>query len=143
MDKKNVYKDSNGRNIFLVNTIFNIRIKKSYMHSAYDLIADTNEMTDTGLMVVFKLQSQNTDLPSFSGRWDQKQGVLDIDISKADSKTITDFRAGKNGYNGHHPSLASESPRIFSIDIQIPNEKILNGTMTFNIGHGHAPDLFR
>ncbi|MCE9585617.1 hypothetical protein K8Q94_03295 [Candidatus Nomurabacteria bacterium] len=142
MNKKNVYKDKDGRDIFQVNTIFNVRIEKTYLHPEYDLTADTNEMTDTGLMIVFKLESKNTTLPSFVGRWDHKQGVLDIDIFKVSRKIVTDFRAGKNNYGGHHPLLISESPRLFAIDINIPKGKIIEGAMTFNIGHGHAPILF-
>lgn len=142
MDKKNIYKDKDGQNIFQVNTIFNVHIEKTYLHPDYDLITETSEMTDTGLMIVFKLESKNSDLPSFAGRWDHKQGVLDIDIFKVDSKAVTNFRAEKNGYGGHHPLLASESPRLFAIDIKIPEGKILEGAMTFNIGHGHAPILF-
>jgi len=143
MNNKNVYKDNNGQNIFQVNTIFNVQIEKIYIHPEYNLVTDTNEMTDTGLMIVFKLESKNHNLPLFAGRWDQKQGVLDIDIFKVDNKAVTNFRAGKNGYNDHHPLLKLESPRLFEIDIKIPDEKILEGTMTFNIGHGHAPNLFR
>lgn len=134
MNNKNVYKNNDGQNIFRVNTIFNVQIEKTYIHPEYNLVIDTNEMTDTGFMIVFKLV--------FAGRWDQKQGVLDIDIFKVDNKSVTNFRAGKNGYNGHHPLLKLESPRLFEIDINIPDEKILKGTMTFNIGHGHAPNLF-
>ncbi len=142
MERKNVYKDEEGQNIFRVNTIFNVHIEKTYLHHEYNIIADTNEMTDTGLMVVFKLESKNLTLPSFVGRWDHKQGVLDIDIFKVDSKAVANFRANKNNYGGHHPLLISESPRLFTIDIKIPEGRILEGTMTFNIGHGHAPMLF-
>lgn len=83
--------------------VFNVRIEKIYIHPEYDLIADTNEMTNTGLMIVFKLESKNPDLSSFAGRWDQKQGVLDIGIFKVDGKAVANFRAEKNGYGGHHP----------------------------------------
>lgn len=142
MDKKNLYKNKDGSDIFQVNTIFNVHIDKTYLHPEYNIIADMNEMTDTGLMVVFKLESGNPTLPSFIGRWDHKQGVLDIDIFKVDSKAVTNFRADKNNYGGHHPLLISESPRLFEIDIKMPEGKILEGTITFNIGHGHAPNLF-
>jgi len=142
MDKKNVYIDTEGRNKFEVNTIFNVRVEKTYLHPDYDLITDKNDMTDTGYMVVFKLEPTNPDLPSFVGRWDHKQKVLDIDIFKVDSRSVTNFRAGKNGYDGHHPIVISEAPRLFAIDIRIPDGKILEGTMTFNIGHGHAPFVF-
>lgn len=143
MDKKNVYIGEQGENVFRVNTIFNVHIEKTYLHPEYNLLTDTNEMTDTGLMVVFKLESENPALPSFAGRWDHKQGVLDIDIFKVDSKTVTNFRAGKNNYDGHHPLLTSESPRLFAVDIKIPKGKVLRGAMTFNIGHGHNSMLFR
>ncbi len=142
MDKKNLYKDKNGGDIFMVNTIFKVRIENIYIHHEYNLITDTREITDTGLMVVFKLESKNPTLPSFAGRWDHKEKVLDIDIFKVESKVIADFRSSKNNYDGHHPLLMQENPRLFIIDIKIPEGKILGGTMTFNIGYGHAPMLF-
>jgi len=143
MDKEKVYKNESGRDVFRVNSSFNVKVEKEFLHAEYSMKTDKSEMTETGHLVVFELKTDNKALPYFVGRWDQKEELLDIDILGIDKKAVSNFRAEKNGYSGHHPELILESPRLFQIEINIPECKIMKGNMTFNINHGHHPNLFK
>lgn len=85
---------------------------------------------------------ENSELPSFSARWDQNSETLDVDILNVDSDTSSLFEAGKDGYSGHHPLRISEEVRMYDVIIKTPRNEIFRGNVSFNINHGHAPNLF-
>jgi hypothetical protein len=143
MNKDEVYKNEEGQNIFRVNSTFNPKFDITFMHPEYCVNTGKRQMTKTGFMVVFELKTENKTLPTFLGRWDEKEQLLDIDILGVDKKSTSDFRAEKNGYSGHHPKHISESPRLFQIEINIPECEIMKGNITFNVNHGHHPDLLK
>lgn len=140
MDKKDIYKRKGG-NIFRHNKIFNAKINTQELNENYELsVPEINELSETGLLTIFKIHPRsNKEMPSFSGRWDEKQNMLDMDILNVTDKISTLFKAGKDGYFGHHPIRISESPRLFQVIIKIPEHDIFNGEVTFNINMGHAP----
>ncbi|HEY9481204.1 MAG TPA: hypothetical protein VIR98_03190 [Candidatus Paceibacterota bacterium] len=65
-----------------VDKIFNIKIEDGYfLHSDYSISEETeHEISDTGLMKVFELNSSKPEKPKFVGRWDEKANLLGIDI---------------------------------------------------------------
>jgi hypothetical protein len=143
MERKNLFK-KDGQNIFRVNRIFNTKITTFHLHPDYGLdISGINEMTKTGLIIIFALKPKIAELPSFVGRWDQVKSVVDIDIREVECGVQNLFKSEKNGYSGHHPQVISESPRLFAINIKTPGQNIFQGNLTFNINHGHDPNLFK
>lgn len=117
-----MFKNENEENIFRVTSTFNPKFEIEFLHEDYSINSGKRNMTETGYMVVFELDSRSTS-PRFIGRWDQNEELLDVDILGVDKKAVSDFRAGKNGYYGHHPLRISESPRLFQIEINIPERK--------------------
>ncbi len=141
MNNKNLY-IRNGKNVFRVNRIFNIKISEECCNVDYILRSQSsNDLTETGLITVFSIEpkSKKSIMPSFSGRWDQNKQILDIDILGVTKKTVNLFKTGKDGYLGHHLKIISASPRLFAINIRIPDVEIFRGTITFNVNHGHGP----
>lgn len=142
MDKKRFYKKGD-LNIFRVNQIFNIRPEIFSIDAEYDFIcSDISHVSDTGFLTIFKIVSTNTNLPSFVGRWDQNYSTLDIDLVDNGNNFSKLFKSEKSGYAGHHPKRISATAHLYKLEIAIPDKKILSGQIFFNLGHGHAPELF-
>jgi hypothetical protein len=136
MRRDRLYKRGN-QTYFRVNKAFNIKPSVEFIDGTYELIFSVqNEMTPTGLLVIFSIVSKNTQAPYFIGRWDQLQEVVDVDIENTDSKSVRAFRSSKNGFRGHRPQRISKDTRTFLVDIAIPSGSIFRGALTFNIGWG-------
>lgn len=142
MDKDKFYK-KDGVNIFRVDKIANRKIETTYIHLDYKLETPDNGVSETGLLTVFTLEPTKQKQPIFTARWDQNYETLDIDILGVDKNTSNLFKKEKNGYCGHHPKIISQVTRTYAVCIKIPDKDIFSGNITFNINHGHSPDLFK
>ncbi len=113
---------------------YNIVPQDLYLDPDYSLrIESMSAVTLTGLLVVLRLQPTVPGLPSFVVRWDDKQNTIDVDLEG----NVTDreaFKLERNGYKGHHPATVSVEPRIFKIDIQLPQRKVYEALLTCNVG---------
>ncbi len=106
------------------------------------MYSETNNVSETGSLIIFKIESMKNEAPCFIGRWDQNYATLDIDILKVGKKFISCFKSEKNGYSGHHPRRISETTLTYKVDIKIPDKEVFAGNITFNLNHGHEPGLF-
>jgi hypothetical protein len=143
MHKDNVFKRK-GDNIFRVVEIKNLKIE-NYIHPDYEIKTESlGKLGETGLVLVFQIISILDDKePYFIARWDQNFETLDIDIKNVDNNIQALFNAEKDGYVGHHPVRILKETRTYDVDIQLPGKSIFRGNVTFNLAHGHHPDLFR
>ncbi len=146
MDKSKVYKrkDKNGKeyDVFRHDKVFNLKVNTAYIDNDYLLSSlGCNDISETGLIELFKITSKKRDHPSFQARWDEKENLVDIDIKNVSKNISTSFKSEKNGYSGHHSTMVVESPREYHSKICLPNKVIFAGTITFNINHGHAPNI--
>jgi hypothetical protein len=143
MHKDNVFKRK-GDNIFRVVEIKNLKIE-NYIHPDYEIETESyGKLSETGLVLVFQIKSIVDDKePYFIARWDQNFETLDIDIKNVDNRVKALFNAEKDGYAGHHPVRILQETRTYDVNIQLPEKSIFRGNVTFNVGHGHHPDLFK
>jgi hypothetical protein len=67
---------------------------------------------------------------------------VDIDLLGGGRRS-SEFKAGIGGYSGHHTTLLSDSPRIYQVEIKIPDNVVFRGKITFT-GEGavHLFDSF-
>jgi len=93
----------------------------------------------TGYLGVFSVMPNSASLPQFHGRIDdgnpgnRRQPELDIDIVGASNKAARYFKAGSNGYEGHHTDISpSAAARAFAIKIRLPGRLIFDGEVSFN-----------
>lgn len=142
MDKDKFYKKDDV-NIFRVDKIANLKIATAYIHPDYKLQTPDSSVSETGLLTVFTLEPTKQELPIFTARWDQNYETLDVDILRVENDTSNLFKKEKNGYCGHHPKRISWVTRTYSVCIKIPDKDIFSGNVTFNINHGHSPNLFK
>ncbi|MSR71603.1 MAG: hypothetical protein EXS50_02990 [Candidatus Taylorbacteria bacterium] len=141
MNKKSVYRKG-GLNIFRVDKVSNLTINP-FVSPEYILNIVNEPLSETGLLVLFKIDPrEDVSLPSFVARWDQNYETLDIDILNIEKGVATLFKGGKGGYEGHHPVRISQSTRTYKVSIKLPTKDIFSGNVTFNINHGHEPDIF-
>jgi hypothetical protein len=118
---------------------------ENYIHPDYKIETEScGKLSETGLVLVFQIKSIVDDKePYFIARWDQNFETLDIDIKNVDNKVKALFNAEKDGYVGHHPARILHETRTYDVNIQLPEKSIFRGNVTFNVGHGHHPDLFK
>lgn len=104
-----------------------IKLVTEFLHPSYKLehlaSADAGK---TGLLRLFSLVSQDSEFPSFEGRWDAKQNAVDVDLVACDDRSKL-FKSGKNGYRGHH-SVHVEDQR-YAIIIAIPQGEVFRGVL--------------
>lgn len=124
MDKRKVKKDGSA---FAVKDLEAIEIYKDpdYRIELYH----NNKVTDTMHLIIGKLIPSETSLPHFIFRWDEQQDQFDVDIENVDNETKKKFKAGKDGYSGHHPRRFVDKVRCMEVDISLPNKKIFKGTI--------------
>jgi hypothetical protein len=124
MDKRKVKKDGSA---FAVKHLEAIEIYKDpdYRIELYC----NNKATDTMHLIIGKLISDDPSLPYFIFRWDENQDQFDVDIGNVDNETKKKFKAGKDGYSGHHPIRSVHSGRCMEVDISLPNKKVFKGTI--------------
>ena len=84
--------------------------------------------SSTGHLELFRIEPLHPGSPSFSARWDQKADTIDIDLRGSAAATRA-FRLGIHGYRGHHAKIVSDSPRIYAIDIRVPEGPIFKGAI--------------
>lgn len=124
MDKRKVKKD--GR-VFAVKDL-TVR-QEIYRDTDYQIeLYHNNKATDTMHLIVGKLVSNDQSLPYFIFRWDDNQDQFDVDIENVTNETKKKFKAGKDGYSGHHPRrFVDKEGRCLEVDISLPNKKIFQG----------------
>jgi hypothetical protein len=141
MDKRRVF-IKNGRPIFRVDKISSPKVEIRYIHPDYVFHFEEGGLTDTGLLNVFKIDSLTSpSCPQFVGRWDQSVETLDVDVFNVSTTSGVKFRAGKDGFTGHHPQRLSDSNRSYNITVRLPTGMIFDGSVSFNVNWGHAPEL--
>ena|SRR5438128_754671 len=63
-----------------------------------------------------------------------KDPELDIDIRNVSHHIVRDFRAGRNGYIGHHTDRSPNwAQRIFNVEIATPQDRVFDGDVFFNV----------
>jgi hypothetical protein len=81
--------------------------------------------TETGHLVVFKLQSNDPDLPKFSARWDEKDRTVDIDIHGVPRMVQLAFETMRAGYAGSHTQQRTwADPLKFQFTVRLPPSAI-------------------
>jgi hypothetical protein len=91
--------------------------------------------SDTGHLELFRIEPVRSGLPAFSARWDQKADMIDIDLD-GDAASRRAFKKGIHGYRGHHAHIASDSPRIYEIDLHTPEGHVFNGMIALIVDLG-------
>lgn len=123
----------------------NLRIDPRFLDPGYDIRNENLVRGDTRLLEVFSLIPKTAARPSFHARVDDgsaaknKDPELDIDIKGVGKATARDFKAGRNGFRGHH-SVRSPTPdvRIFNVAISAPSGKVFEGEVSFNVTFSQA-----
>jgi hypothetical protein len=124
MDKRKVKAD--GRAF----AVKDLTIAEVYKDPGYQIeLYHNNKATDTMHLIIGKLISSDPSLPYFIFRWDEKQDQFDVDIENVDNETKEKFKAGKDGYSGHHPRRFLYNGRCMEVDISLPNKRIFKGTI--------------
>ena len=113
---------------------YNIGPQNLYLDLDYSLkVVPISAVTPTGLLAVLRLEPTVPGLPSFVVRWDDKQNTIDVDL-EGNATDREAFKLERNGYKGHHPATVSIEPRVFKIDIQLPQRKVYEALLTCNVG---------
>ncbi len=104
-----------------------IDVVVDYLHPDYKIVHERKALAgDSGLLQLFRLETLDTSFPSFSARWDIRENAVDIDL-QGDKKSSSLFKAGKDGYKGHHSTSAGDG--VYVIEIDVPNAAIFRGTV--------------
>ena len=113
-----------------VNKVADLQVNQTRIHPDYTWLRGNCILSDTGQLEVLKVVRKSGDGPYFIARWDQRPQSLDIDMFGATESENRDFKAGKGGYSGHHPSqTANQNGRCFDVFIQTPLATIFEGTV--------------
>ena len=112
-----------------------VTVKQDYIDARYELfIYQRNEITSTGLLTIGELKPQDETLPGFLFRWDEKADSLDVDINNTTDGIERKFKAGKEGYDGHHTKrVPYEKNKTFEVDIKIPDFQVFKGNISFGL----------
>jgi len=117
-----------------------LEIVSHHRHRDYDIEKHDMQRGPTGLLRMFSLTPRTEDRPTFQARWDDgapkrlHQEDVDIDILGVDEDVRRDFKAGRNGYCGHHSNRAADpDKRIYDIKIAVPDGVIFEGTASFRL----------
>ena len=118
----------------------NLAFKIKHIDPEYWLQVCELERTETGLLALFLLVPQVSSRETFRVRIDdgspnrRKELEVDIDILDASKSVQDDFKAGRQGYSGHHSVRdANNSQRIFSVCIRVANQPIFDAEVSFNL----------
>ena len=87
-----------------------------------------SNISETGRLVLFRLEPLVSNLPTFVARWDQNKQTVDVDLI-GDSIQQLLLKFGLAGYQGHHPTRVEEG--AFKIDIRVSRTRICEGVLTF------------
>jgi hypothetical protein len=119
-----------------VSQLSNLRIGTEFLDAEYEIF---QWRTSREAIRAFSLIPK-TSGPSFHARVHdgspkkRKEPDFDIDIVGVSAAAARDFKAGRNGYSGHHNDLSpSPSERIFDVKIAIPNRRVFEGQVSFSM----------
>lgn len=122
------------------NTANGIEIEVSFRHPDYELSAEASAVaTPSKLLRLFSLVPATSSNPTFFGRYDlrddlsgrNKASAVDVDVSGLTDAEERDFKAGKNGFSGHHSTRIKDGQH--EILISAPKQgKIFEGTLSMN-----------
>jgi hypothetical protein len=120
----------------------NLNISTHNLDPDYEIVNENLVRRETRYQKVFSLIARTAGKPSFHARVDDgtpdnvKDIDLDIDVNGVSDAVVKDFRAGRNGYVGHHTnrSLRPEQ-RIFEVVITTPAGKAFEGEVSFNVAY--------
>jgi hypothetical protein len=103
------------------NKAFRIKVTIQQMDPRYELcFKETSVSTDTGDLRLFSINPQQPGLPSFSGRWDHNENMVDIDLMR-------NGRTETKNFKGHH--TVPDAQGIYHIDIHVPEGNIFTGSI--------------
>jgi hypothetical protein len=126
----------------------NLKVTKRYLHPDYDIQVQDLVRGSTGWLRIFSLTPKIPGLPSFHARVDDgsvrktKDPELDIDIDDVSDAVKRDFKAGRNGYMGHHTRRQSNpNERIFDVEITMRNERVFEGEVFFNVNFSMTAEM--
>jgi hypothetical protein len=126
----------------------NLRISTNFLDPDYEIIDEDLMLGETRLLKVFSLLPKTSGKPSFHARVDDgspdkpKQPELDIDIKGVPAAIVGDFKAGRNGYKGHHNDRSpNRTERIFDVEIAIPTGSVFKGEVFFNAAFSVAINI--
>ena len=118
----------------------NLKITTRYLDSDYDILNENLRRSSTRYLGVFSLIPKPAGKPSFHARVDDgtpdnvKDPQLDIDIRGVSDDIVRDFRAGRNGYIGHHTDRSpNRAQRIFEFEIATPQGRVFKGDVFVNV----------
>src|SRR5690349_7778978 len=100
---------------------------------------DEVRSSDTGHLELLRIEPKRTGLPSFSIRLDHsvrldEDDLVDVDLLSSSEEEVRLFKAGKNGYRGHHTHRLDRDSRTHVIDIEAPGTgPVFKGTVTLNL----------
>jgi hypothetical protein len=121
-------------------SLSNLRVTRHYLDNDYEMVVHDLSRGATGLLRVFSLTPRTGGRPSFQARIDdgstgrRRAPELDFDIEGVSSAAKSDFKAGRNGYIGHHTDRSPNAEeRIFQIEITTPSGKVFEGEVFFNV----------
>ncbi|MGB6687494.1 MAG: hypothetical protein WBE76_06595 [Terracidiphilus sp.] len=122
------------------NSANGIEIEVSFCHPDYELSAEASAVaTPSKLLRIFSLVPETSSNPTFFGRYDarddlsgrNKASAVDVDVSGLTDAEERDFKAGKNGFSGHHSTRTKDGQH--QILISAPKHgKIFEGTLSMN-----------
>ena len=113
-----------------------IEVETHTIDPGYRLSAsDAATSNETGLLELFSIEPLQSGLPRFSVRWDRQPNTIDVDLL-GDPSPSRMFRDGVQGYSGHHATIVSDSPRVYSLKIQTPGALIFSGEVKLIIELG-------
>jgi hypothetical protein len=117
----------------------NLRITTDYLQPDYNLVPEDLTRGENRHLKVFSLLPSKPENPRFQARVDDgspnniKEIDLDIDIDGVSDALKRDFKAGRNGYEGHHTDRSPDREhRIFGVEIVLPSGKVFVGEVSFN-----------
>lgn len=120
-------------------TLSNLVITPAYSDADYDIRVHNLTRGDTGLLKVFDLVPKTEGNPSFEARVDdgspgkRRDIELDLDVKGVPDAIRSDFKSGRNGWDGHHTDRSpTPEKRMFDIKVTTPDRVIFEGTVSFS-----------
>jgi hypothetical protein len=95
-------------------------------------IKEPRRITSTGHLIVLQILPKVEGLTGFCLRWDERPGLLDVDLIGGTRTARSNFRKGLRGYEGHHPEPLPD--RRFDVKIRMPGLTVFRGVVSFGLG---------
>ena len=116
----------------------NIRVETEFLGSDYHdpSCAPVVKPSDTGHLVLLRIEPKRASLPAFSVRWDQSEDSVNVDLDGEDEEKRK-FATRQPGYRGHKTDRVGDNPRTYTLDIETPVAgHVFKGTLTLNVDLG-------